>query len=187
MAQGLHVVEIWMICKLIIVTVESMNQGEQPKTLSCLGHVSYISTGISNHTNKYLFLSLPAHLSMRSPMVLLPLLLSVRGVPLELLCMSSSPISDAMLELGSNAEGSDTRRLSALLDEEDFPESCRLMRRFTWRRRKSLLEEAPCWSSWQERERGTKFHRKFPILQLLYYNNTEETPPKKSFRLEYAY
>ena len=64
-------------------------------------------------------------------MVLVPLLLSEGGVPLELLCTSSSPISDAMLELGFKAKGSDTLRLSALLDEEDFPESCRLMRRFT--------------------------------------------------------
>ncbi len=64
-------------------------------------------------------------------MVLLPLLLSEGGAPLELLCTSSSPISDAMLELGSMVAGSDTRRLSALLDEEDFPESCRLMRRLT--------------------------------------------------------
>ena len=38
------------------------------------------------------------HFSMRSPIVLVPLLLREGGVPFELLCTSSSPISDAMLE-----------------------------------------------------------------------------------------
>ena len=64
-------------------------------------------------------------------MVLVPVLLSDGGVPLVLLCTSSSPISEAMLELGSMVAGSDTRRLSAPLDREDLPESCRLMRRVT--------------------------------------------------------